>query len=160
MADSCHVLSWKTNLYWSRLKLGSPLLLMTGITETGLEIDFIDLLRLTGKAGFSPTCKSGSSIKKKIKVFIPVAFRWRLILLPALAVCSLFYWVANIYSSYCLYFSQGICFQSVQSEQKVNFCILKYRNIIPVHSRGPYTSAFYLTMMGHSLILPSASLSH
>ena len=39
--------------YSSLEKLGSPRRLMTGMTETGLETTFIDLLRFTGRAGFS-----------------------------------------------------------------------------------------------------------
>jgi len=39
--------------YSSREKLGSPLTLMTGMTETGLETAFMDLLLFTGRAGLS-----------------------------------------------------------------------------------------------------------
>jgi hypothetical protein len=39
--------------YSSLENLGSPL---TGMTETGLETTFMDLLRLAGRAGFSGIC--------------------------------------------------------------------------------------------------------
>ena len=46
---------WHLYLTWSTMKLGSPPPGRTGITETGLELLFMDLLLFTGSAGLSPT---------------------------------------------------------------------------------------------------------
>ena len=52
---SAHYEFHSSYLTWSTMKLGSPPPGRTGITETGLELLFIDLLLFMGSAGLSPT---------------------------------------------------------------------------------------------------------
>ena len=113
--------SASTNLYWSRLKLGSPLLLITGITDTGFEIDFIDLLRFTGRAGFSPTCILRSFVSKYQRwwlLIIPAIAHLTLTLQPAWAACSPSCPTASTCSGCCLWSSPGIGYQNFRSAKK------------------------------------------